>query len=1365
MKKRILTTMMSGLLAVSLFPASTFATTTDSEENTGDSLIEEGAEYVEGEVVVLYKDGKVTTEASGSGTPEVSDDFGKTMQSLTKSSTEKKEIKKELKNTLSDQKKILKKSLGGSYVVEDTIVFDDDNKKTDDLVTSVVSSEKYSTEELVEKLSENSAVEVAEPNYIFKATDTTAPTESLSDAYAATEQHLDDIHAEQLWDNYTASDSEDDVVVAVIDTGVDYTHEDLKDVMWTNDLAPSVLAGEHGYDFINNDAYPMDDNGHGSHCSGIIAAEADGVGIAGVASKSDAVKIMGVKVLDEEGGGNYSTILSGWYYVMQACANGVNVKAANCSLGGSAHIEIMANVIDELGETYGVVSCVAAGNETTNIDYTAMSPAEVNSEYALTVAATEESGNLASYSNYGEKNVDVAAPGTNIVSSVSYYNYMPYIYDDDQLETTTMIYGEFSDDDTATVVDDTNKTVTLDNVSNNVTAFGTGVVKTSTGSTDNVTLASTSAEEDILSGDTSTLKWTISSPTAGDEYLLVFPISDYSNVTTSAAANLLYNVDCSEDVNIEAGEFLYNASSENIECLEDEYGDHLLVQPSDKTMSDIWLNSNIGTSDSEATLYTQKEVSAASSDYDSVGIGIKVTACGTEDITVHLEDVAITNDSEELNANGDSVVVTSYGKYDLYSGTSMATPVVTGAVAMLAVCNPSASAADLCAMIRGNVDTSNNLQVSTGGSLDFTNYTSTTTEQAVITKAKVNTSKKTVTLTGKNFGDTAGSVSYYDMNAEDYDDSTSETIAIDSSDVSWSDSKIVISDSSLIGKNAQIILTTSDSNTVKYADYMVNGMTEFTDEGVISMLSSMDEWGDEVYSVPSMLTGSDTLRFYDSYGVIYQYGDLAEGVAYGDDYYDDDSYDEEGSSESSYTLEADPADALDSYDCESKWNLNERQVSGGVAIKKVLGVAYDKGIIYEVIQVNTCNTQHYLMVGYNTDTAKWKVYYDSYGKKTANIPFAQLSSTSMTVYNGYLYMLGGLSVVDEGTGDNPVSLDTIYAGQISKASSWTTSNMKVATMPDATYGGKVVAYNGNVYYALGQEDELISQKVYCYNISKKTCTTLLTLPDVIRDPVTTKNAEEGVYADYLQGTLGAYGSGLVVSGISFDGYGDLLYINPSKKTYSSAYATVNRDVIVSAVSGMTVGDKLYVGYEDYNAENDEEAVRLRSIDLSSSAYSGVNIKYAGLGSGSISGDAVYMKGETISGTIKANSKSYIKKVVIDGKTVKTGTAKSKLKSYTYSLTASKTTHTIKVNFGKYVSKVKFTKKKKTIKAGKSFKFKATTNGTNKNVKWKVSNKKYAKITSKGKFTAKKKGKGKTVKVTAISKENSSYKKTVKVKIK
>jgi subtilisin family serine protease len=1363
MKKRILTTMMSGLLAVSLFPASTFATTTDSEENTGDSLIEEGAEYVEGEVVVLYKDGKVTTEASGSGTPEVADDFGKTMQSLTKSSTEKKEIKKELNNTLSDQKKILKKSLGGSYVVEDTIVFDDSNKKTDDPVTSVVSSEKYSTEELVEKLSENSSVEVVEPNYIFKATDTTAATESLSDAYAATEQHLDDIHAEQLWNNYTASDSEDEVVVAVIDTGVDYTHEDLKDVMWTNDLAPSVLAGGYGYDFVNNDAYPMDDNGHGSHCSGIIAAEANDVGIAGVASKSDAVKIMAVKVLDEEGSGSYSGVLSGWYYVMQACVNGVNVKAVNCSLGGPGRNEIQSSIIHELGETYGVVSCVAAGNETTNIDYTTVDPGGVNSEYALTVAATEESGNLAGYSNYGEKNVDVAAPGTNIVSSVSYYNYMPYIYDDDQLETTTMIYGEFTDD-SDTVVDDTNKTVTLDSVGDNVTAFGTGVVKTSTGSTDNVTLASTSEEEDILSGDTSTLKWTISSPTAGDEYLLVFPISDYSSVATSAAANLLYNVDCSEDVNIEAGEFLYNASSENIVCLEDEYAEHLLVQPSDKTMSDIWFNNNIGTSDSEATLYTQKEVSAASSKYDSVGIGIKVTACGTKDITVHLEDVAITNDSEELNENGDSVVVTNYGKYDLYSGTSMATPAVTGAVAMLAACNPSASATDLCAMIRGNVDTSNNLPVSTGGSLDFTNYTSTTTEQAVITKATVNTSKKTVTLTGKNFGDTAGSVSYYDMNAEDYDDSTSETIAIDSSDVSWSDSKIVISDSSLIGKNAQIILTTSDSKTVKYADYMVNGMTEFTDEGVISMLSSMDEWGDEEYSVPSMLSGSDTLRFYDSNGVIYRYGDLTEGVAYGDGYYNDDSYDEEGSYESSYTLEADPSDVLNSYDYVSKWKLNEKQASSA-AIKKVFGVAYDKGIIYEVIQVNTCNTQHYLMVGYNTDTAKWKVYYDSFEKKTADIPFAQLSSTSMTVYNGYLYMLGGLSAVDEGTGDNPVSLNTVYAGQISKASSWTTSNMKVATMPDATYGGKVVAYNGNVYYALGQEDALISQKVYCYNIANKTCTTLLTLPDVIRDPVTTNNAEEYVYADYLQGTLGAYGSGLVVSGISFDGYGDLLYINPSKKTYSSAYATVNRDVISSAVSGMTVGDKLYVGYEDCNAENDEWAVRLRSIDLSSSAYSGVNINYAGLGSGSISGDAVYMKGETISGTIKANSKSYITKVVIDGKTVKTGTAKSKLKSYTYSLTASKTTHTIKVNFGKYVSKVKFTKKKKTIKAGKSFKFKATTNGTNTNVRWKVSNKKYAKITSKGKFTAKKKGKGKTVKVTAISKENSSYKKTVKVKIK
>ncbi|SDB12706.1 S8 family serine peptidase [Eubacterium oxidoreducens] len=1353
MKKRILTTMMSGLMAVSLLPMSAFATETDNAQQSDDSIIEEGAEYVEGQVIVLYKDGKVTTEASGSATPEVSDEFGSTMRSITSSSKVRKEIKKELNNTLSDQKKILKKSLGESYVVEDTIVFDDDNEKTDDLVTSVISSDEYTTEQLVEKLSKNSSVEIAEPNYIVKAESTTKATESISDEYKDTEYHLDDTNIKQLWNNYTESDGEE-VVVAVLDTGVDYSHEDLKDVMWTNTLAPSALAGEHGFDFVSDDAYPMDDNGHGSHCAGIIAAEANDAGIAGVASKASEVKIMGVKVLDEAGSGYGSDILAGWYYIMQACENGINVKAVNCSLGGSYRSEVESQVIKELGATYGVVSCLAAGNDTQNIDYFASSPASVDSDCALTVAATNEEGNLASYSNYGEKNVDIAAPGTNIVSSVSYNSLLPYIYDDAQLEEVTQIYGEVTDNAT---VDTVNSTVTLDRVSDNISAFGTGVLKT-TDNTAIMTLSKTTAQG-TLSGADSNLEWTISNPTKGGKYLLVFPF-DHSGLTGDEAANMLYRVitNGEDEVGLECGDFIFKETGE-LSYLEDEDLEIRDITFSYSAINDIWMNFNIGTWDSMYRLYTQNEVEAAGDGY-SAGLGILVTANGTEDITVLLEDVAVTK--QLYDETNDTSLEDEFGKYDLYSGTSMATPVVTGSVAMLAALNPSASAQELCAMVRGNVNTNNEIKVSTAGVIDFSDYTDTTKQQTVITKATVDGSKKTVTLSGENFGDTAGTLAYYDMNAEDYDDSTDENVTVDASKISWSDSEIVISDASLIGKNVQFTITTSASKTAKYADYLVDGMTEFTDEGTIPLLTMTDDWGDEVESAPGMLNGSDVLRFYDANGIIYQYNSYNNETAYGDDYLDD--YSEDDTAGGGYYMEADPAELLSSYDCASKWNLTDKQ-SQKLAIKDVLGVAYDQNIIYEILKISTSGTEHYLLAGYDTDTAEWNVYYDSYGKKTADIPFAQLSSTSMTVYNGYLYMLGGLSSVDDGLGDNSQALDTIYAGQISKASSWTTSNMMVATLPQTTYGGKVQAYDGKIYYALGQENALISQDVYCYDISKKTCSTYVTLPDVIRDPVIKTHAMNGAYADYLQGTLGVYGNGLVISGISFDGYGDMLYINTSNKTVSSAYATIHSGVIYDSVVGMTIGDKVYVGYADTGEDGGSEAIRLRSFSLSTSAFSNIEINYAGLGGGSVSGDNLYVKGEKISGTIKADSDSFIQKVVIDGKTVKTGTAKTKVKSYSYSFTASKTKHIIKVTFGKYVSKVKFTKKKTKIKAGKSFTFKATTNGTNKNVKWKVSNKKYAKITAKGKFTAKKKGKGKTVKVTAISKENSKYKKTIKVKIK
>ncbi len=212
-----------------------------------------------------------------------------------------------------------------------------------------------------------------------------------------------------------------DVVVAVLDTGVDYTHSDLADNMWSGNA-------NHGYDFAgdddgNNDDNPMpdkpyDEKGHyhGTHVAGTIGAVGDNSnGISGVAQN---VQIMAVKVFRPNGYGYSSDILEGLDYVSKQIDNGVNIVAINASYGGSGGSsgDSMDKAIQKLGDK-GVVFCAAAGNDSRNIDNNPVYPASYSATNIITVAASDQDDKLASFSNYGKKTVEVSAPGTNILST------------------------------------------------------------------------------------------------------------------------------------------------------------------------------------------------------------------------------------------------------------------------------------------------------------------------------------------------------------------------------------------------------------------------------------------------------------------------------------------------------------------------------------------------------------------------------------------------------------------------------------------------------------------------------------------------------------------------------------------------------------------------------------------------------------------------------------------------------------------------------------------------------------------------------------------------------------------------------------
>ena len=220
---------------------------------------------------------------------------------------------------------------------------------------------------------------------------------------------LRNINAHQAW----ASSQGENVVVAVIDTGVDRLHPDIDANMWINgaeipnnrkdDDGNGFVDDYYGYDFSNNDNDPIDDHGHGTHCAGTIAAEGNNrEAIIGVSPKA---QIMAVKGLRANGSGSTTGLAKAVQYAVD---NGADILSN--SWGSSSSSKILADVF-AYAESKGVISIAAAGNSSTDASF--FSPA--GEENVIAVAALEHDNSLASFSNWGRK-VDVSAPGVDILS-------------------------------------------------------------------------------------------------------------------------------------------------------------------------------------------------------------------------------------------------------------------------------------------------------------------------------------------------------------------------------------------------------------------------------------------------------------------------------------------------------------------------------------------------------------------------------------------------------------------------------------------------------------------------------------------------------------------------------------------------------------------------------------------------------------------------------------------------------------------------------------------------------------------------------------------------------------------------------------
>jgi subtilisin family serine protease len=263
-----------------------------------------------------------------------------------------------------------------------------------------------------------------EPNLIVSGSSVTVNDTNYSSQQAWHEQIRTNSTTEAAWD-YTTGDSS--VVVAVLDSGVNYNHEDLDDFRWANPLETpgngidddgnGRVDDVFGYDFISTDRIPLDEHGHGTAIAGIIAgAGGNSQGVAGISWRS---RILPVRVLNQFNSGTLGGFVNGIEYVNNLVAAGANVRVINASLSVPGTSSQLQDAVSDAA-TNGILLVAAAGNDGGNIDSSSLTvfPAELTHDNVITVGSATSTDGRSSFSNYGSTSVDLAAPGEAIYTTV-----------------------------------------------------------------------------------------------------------------------------------------------------------------------------------------------------------------------------------------------------------------------------------------------------------------------------------------------------------------------------------------------------------------------------------------------------------------------------------------------------------------------------------------------------------------------------------------------------------------------------------------------------------------------------------------------------------------------------------------------------------------------------------------------------------------------------------------------------------------------------------------------------------------------------------------------------------------------------------
>ncbi len=1155
----------------------------------------------------------------------------------------------------------------------------------EDVSIGLVTSDTMSTKQLIAKLEKDDNVEVAEPNYRLHASQT-------DDTYFNEQWSLENVgqnggiegDSTNISAKWSSTKGSDEVVVAVVDTGVDYTHEDLKDNMWENTYQPS-LKGEHGFDFYNGDSDPMDDNGHGSHCAGVIGAR--GNNTTGISGINQNVKIMALKILDFDGNGYGSDEVSAYHYINKAMTLGVNVVAINNSWGGGESSEIFERLINLVGEK-GAVTVCAAGNDSKNKDSEDEPedyPADYESAYKINVAATTEKNELASFSDFGKQSVDLAAPGTDILSTVSYNCYNPSIYSSDKQQNVSQKFNDFEGNISPELEWDITGSEFFSSDESKVNGYEADIVADEYfgekgGKSLKLSFGTLKSEE--CAGIR--IPYTVSGEQDKHNPTVSVMAKTNSPGDTSGQAGIFFVAD------VPAGTDLKGGVDGLLDLMDYEsVGIYVAGQQDDWAHMELECNTS-GNSYSGARELLFMFMANVKGEYE-----------------VYLDDIGLSREDADP---------AEFGKYDFYSGTSMAAPHVTGAIALEAAADAKTSIEERINNVLCNVKEEGGLsdKVVTGGTLDFSKKVAAGPR---IGDVSVDVSKNQILIKGTGF------------DAEDLTVkmlcSGQETTA---DIVKKSKSSLVLADEGWINRIVTISVTGNRKTSTKKDVYLVKGKPSYTVMRDFEFMGSdiMTTDGRKIYSANSMSDSIDIMDTTDSEYMEFEPVFSVEPEKYF-------KKDKGSLGEYDFTFGKDLV-CLDgklynvaaySEVAPEKWGDEdgEKQPANDMDIEEDEegGIDSAGGVAY---------SSQYKLLCFDPENETIQ----DLGVLPADIK--QTEDWTLAGYNGNLYLIGGYDYKAKG-------LSKVVKIYTPSAKRWTNG----PSLPEGRAAGRAVQNGNSLIYTLGYSETKNDEQSYPANQILTGSKWRLSKANI--HPYLAKKTvkhSKNVYRIY-DASVGLCAEGIIYSGTPTEGLGDTFIYNVNKDAYQAMkYGQIQELSGENTFTGIAVGSTLY----GFDSEGESYKIGINSglVKAAAKAMSKGKI---------VNANKAVMPGTAVKLTAKPKKGYAVKTFKVAGKTIKGNSVTVRLTS---NINAS-------ASFGKAVSKIKLNKKKLTLRAGKTYKLKVKItpkNAVNKKVTYHSSNKKYATVSKKGVIKAKKAGKGKKVTITVKTTDGSKKKAKCKVKI-